>query len=64
MGFLLEFDYEFGGLRFWLSWLLGFDEDDDENEVFLLDLFLFVLIFLPPIGFTGFFYWVCFGVFL
>jgi len=41
MGFLLEFDAEFGGLRFWLIWLLGFDEDDDEKEVFFLGLFLF-----------------------
>jgi len=56
MGFLLEFDSKFGGLRFWLIWLLGFDEDDDEKEVFLLGLFLFVAIFLPPIGFAGFFY--------
>jgi hypothetical protein len=32
MGFLLEFDSEFGGLRFWLIWLLGFDEDDDEKD--------------------------------
>jgi len=36
MGFLLEFDSEFGDLRFWLIWLLGFDEEDDEKEVFLL----------------------------
>jgi len=50
MRFLLEFDSGFGGLRFWLIWLLGFDEDDDEKEVFLLGLFLFVAIFLPHIG--------------
>jgi len=50
MGFLLELDSEFGGLRFWLIWFLGFDEDDDEKEVFLLGLFLFVAVFLPPIG--------------
>jgi len=52
MGFLLEFDSEFEGLKFWLIWLLGFDEDDDENDVFLLGVsdsefgcFIFVLLF-------------------
>jgi len=50
MRFLLEFDYEFGGLRFWLIWLLGFDEDDDEKEVFFTGFIFVCCNFLPPIG--------------
>jgi len=45
MGFLLELDSEFGGLRFWLIWFLGFDEDDDEKEVFLLVYFCWLQFF-------------------
>jgi len=60
MGFLLQFDSEFGGLRFWLIWLLGFDEDDDEKEVFYWVYFCLLQFFFLLLFVLDF----CFAVFL
>jgi len=53
MGFLLEFDYESGGLRFWL---LGFDKDDDEKEVFFTGLIFVCCNFSSSYWFCWVFY--------